>query len=106
MMTFLTSIWPVLAGAVLGLGGLIVGLFKHQETKTAKAQATDAANQAQAAKQREQDALATAAATKDALDKVQAAQASRAATDAEVSAMKPGEAQSALINEGFAREQP
>ncbi|SDV49839.1 hypothetical protein [Chitinasiproducens palmae] len=103
MLSILSSLWPVVAGVVLSCIGGVYAFFHKQKADTAAAAKEAAETERDAAKERERAAVADAALAQQALDAVQSAQTSRAATDAAVAALKPGEAQAALINEGYTR---
>ncbi|MDR5857255.1 hypothetical protein P9239_00345 [Caballeronia sp. LZ062] len=56
MTALITSLWPLIGGAVLGLGGLIFGLFRHKSAQAATAEAAAAkADAARAVAQKESE---------------------------------------------------
>lgn len=91
-----------LLGVVFGGIGVVWGVFKHQESKTASAE-TDTAKE-QAAKQKiiADNAVASTDATQKALSAVMGAVADRVATEASIPTA-PGAAKQALIDEGFTK---
>lgn len=87
--------WTTIGALLIGAGGFVWGLFKHQQTKTAVAEKNEQTVIANTA-------VVAAANTQKALTAVTTASADRVATDAAVPTA-PGAAQSALADEGFTK---
>ena len=85
IVAFLVAHIGAIAGGLLGLGGVVFGMFRHQQAKTATAQA--ASTVAAAKSQDDQaNAAASAATTQAVVNRSDADAAAQAATPADIDA--------------------
>lgn len=99
-MTFLLllkSFWP----ALIGVAGVLFGIFKHQQAATATAEKQTADAKASQMEAQAVTARADAVAAKTALDTVQTATADRASVDASVNALPASDVDAQLRGNGF-----
>jgi len=96
MIAILSSIWPYVLSGVVALGGVVFGLFRHQQAKVATAQAD--AVKAQAAQQVAAQQVAETQANADAQKAGSDAAATRAAVDNAVAAQPANEVRHDLQN--------
>lgn len=90
----MSGLWGYLISGLVAVAGVVWGLFKHQEAKTATAVATTATNEAANAK-------ADAEASQAALSAVQTAQTQKETIQADVSKTTGSALDTELKNEGF-----
>lgn len=99
MTALLSGSWPMIITALLGLAGVVFGMFKHQKSKTSEAEAATQAAKASSALKDADVARTDAEAATAALKAIQEATDTRVAVDVQVTGLPVGQAEKELRNE-------